>query len=69
MSKKPIDLMMDAVEWIAADPTIEHAPDAVYATHEGILRIEDFEFRCYQLNTGERVLHAEDIERFFSAQH
>jgi hypothetical protein len=34
-----------------------------YATHEGVLDIPGLgSIRCYQLNTGQRVFRAEDLE-------
>jgi hypothetical protein len=39
--------------------------DLPYATHEGALNVAGFEFKCYQLSTGERVIDEESIVRFF----
>jgi hypothetical protein len=36
-----------------------------YVTHEGTLRIGDHELRVYQLNDGQRVIDAADMQAFF----
>jgi hypothetical protein len=60
VSKSPIDAMMDSVPW---QETSNVATDdgMPYATHHGILRIFDLELRCYRLNTGQAVIHADDM--------
>jgi len=63
---KVIEAMLDAVDW---QPTQQEPPESGgrYATHEGVLSIGEFPFRVYQLNTGERVLHADDVQAFFTS--
>jgi len=51
------------------DPPSPHSDGELYATHEGILKFAGAEFRVYQLNDGQRVFDASDIERFFSHEH
>lgn len=61
----PIDAAMDAmVIWkeTGAQPGNDGLP---YATHYGVLHIGELEFRVYQLNTGQRVIDAEDMRAFF----
>ncbi len=58
---------LDQVEWQEIK-----TPDVIdgsfpHATHEGIFRVGEFEFHVAQLNTGERIIVAEDIEHFFDA--
>jgi hypothetical protein len=63
----PVDLMLAAVEWRAI-PAAEHEEqrgDLPYATHEGELQFGDAILRCYQLNTGKRVIDAESVEELF----
>lgn len=64
--KSPIDILLDKIEWteIERDEPIENS-DLPYSTHFGIFKFGQFDIRCYQLNTGERVFHAEDIHTFF----
>lgn len=63
----PIEKMLDAVDWkVNENPPAQS--DISYATHEGILDIGGFKMRCYRLNTGENILNAEDVERFFGAE-
>lgn len=64
----PIDTMLAAVEWKAIDLTgcsFVGEPDALYATHEGVLELGDLRLRCYTLNDGQRVFDADDLARFF----
>ena len=56
--------MIDDVVKPVAPPT-EITKDMVYATHEGLLKIGDFEIRVYILNTGQRFINAEDIDKYF----
>lgn len=66
MTKSPIEIMLDKVEWkrIYASTTLNtHIP---YATHEGILNIGGIELKVYQLSTGQRVIAEEDLIKFFS---
>lgn len=63
--KAPIDIVMDRVQWTPIKH--EQQPDGLYATHEGTLTIEGYTLRCYILSDGQRVFHAEDVEKFFFA--
>lgn len=67
MTKQPIDVMLDAVEWKPVDreglPAVDG--DIPYATHHGTLKIGECELECVVLNTGERLFTEESIERFF----
>lgn len=61
----PIDQMMNAVEWQPVEGEMVADDGLPYATHTGVLNIGGFAFKCYQLNTGQRLIDAEDMERFF----
>ena len=61
----PIQKLFDSVAWRTLD-TEDCAPWETYATHEGELTIMDSTFRVFQLNTGQRVFEAGDVERFFA---
>ena len=63
-AKTPSEIMIDN----CVKPTNMKPPEdgSKYTTHEGILKIGDVEMRVYVLNTGERVIDADDIEKFFS---
>ena len=56
-----INELLDAIEWT---PTNMQGDDSglPWATHTGVLKIGDFEMRVHQLNTGQRVVDAEDLE-------
>ena len=62
----PIARIMDGIAWTPADAAErpEGEPGIPFVTHSGTLTIAGFAFRCYQLNTGERVFDAGDLERF-----
>lgn len=55
MSKKSVDALLDAVEWVAAEGVPDAASDVPYATHTGVLRIGELELDCVVLNTGQRL--------------
>lgn len=63
MTTNPMDRMLDAVTWEQLPAPAEDAD--TYATHQGILTIDEFQFRCYVLNDGRRLLDAEDMQKFF----
>lgn len=67
MSKKPIEMMLDGVEWREAEPGKAGTPDEEmpYATHHGVLEIAGHKLRCYRLNTGQAVFNADDVRDFF----
>ncbi len=68
MSKAPVDLMLDAVEWkpVEHDDKSEWKPgDVPYATHTGVLDIFGAKLECVVLNTGQRLFTAESIAKFF----
>lgn len=65
MAKTPVEMLMDSADWTAVD--VQPAEDGLpYATHEGVLRLGGFSLRCYRLNTGEAVFHADDVNAFFA---
>lgn len=65
--EKPIDRMMRQVKWVALPPTMGEV-DLPYATHEGVLDIGGFQLHVHQLNTGQRVIDADDLRRFFDEE-
>ena len=63
----PAEALMDLVKWEPIEGADEVVDDGTpYATHMGVLRLGDFELRCYQLNTGERVFNADDVAGYFT---
>jgi len=55
MAKTPIEMMLDGVEWVAADNDGKVSDNMPYATHEGVLDLFGHKLRCYRLNTGQAV--------------
>lgn len=47
------------------DPPKDLNAGDVYTTHEGILNIQGIELKVYVLNTGQRLIDAESIDKFF----
>jgi len=68
MSKTPIEMMLDGVEWTPIGPIeIENPPEGLpYATHEGILHIGDLDIKVFRLNTGQAVIEGASTWRFFA---
>lgn len=66
MAGKPIDFLLNAVEWTETDHAEHEHGDGLYATHEGVLWMGDVSLRCYTLNNGARVFDADDVDRFFA---
>ena len=68
MDNHPINRLLDAVKFTEIQREEQPQEGALYATHEGVLVIGTFQFKVYQLNNGERVLDAKDVEQFFASQ-
>lgn len=66
MAKKEAPINVD---WSTVDWQPLTAPDSEstlpYATHEGVLRVGDFDLKCFQLSNGQRVFDLNDVERLF----
>lgn len=58
-----LDTLLDAVKWERIDATPADTNGLPYATHRGVLSLDGQELRCFQLNDGRRILHAEDVHR------
>lgn len=66
MSKSPIDAYLDTIEWRELPPNEVDKSDVLpYATHEGVLTAGDSQLRVYQLNTGDRIIDKDDMDKFF----
>lgn len=64
----PIEKLMAEVDWKACPPggaAPNQSDDMPYTTHEGVLEIGDMKLRCYRLSSGQAVLHAEDMQKYF----
>lgn len=64
--KKPVEHLLDNVEWKPMPPLAGGGGPFPYATHEGVLQIGELNLRVYQLNTGQRVIREEDLEKFLA---
>jgi hypothetical protein len=66
----PIEMLLEQeVEWEEIDlagARFTDEPDALYATHKGVLEIGAAKLRVYQLNDGQRVFDADDVGAFFT---
>lgn len=61
------DRIFSSVQWRPVDnPAAKDVAvnDMPYQTHEGEVAIAGFTIRCVQLNTGQRLLMSEDVEKF-----
>jgi hypothetical protein len=69
--KTPIDTILDALEYQEAEYTerdaITSEAGILHVTHEAVLKVGDKNLRVYILSDGERVIDAEDLEKFFDA--
>jgi hypothetical protein len=66
MSKTPIEMMMDGVSWRAVDGgSLDPDSDLPYVTHEGVLEIGGMSMRVYRISTGQAIINADDMRKFF----
>ena len=58
-------MLLDGIEWktIEVEPVDDGLP---YATHEGSFELFGQAIRCYRLNDGKAVFHADDFRSFLS---
>lgn len=68
MSKAPIEILLDKVEWKTVDndsydEAMGSADYIPYATYEGVCSFFGETLRCYRLSDGTTVFHSEDVER------
>ena len=64
MAKTPIELMLDEVEF---HPISRQGLYEPYVTHEGILSLGEISITVVVLNTGQRIIPKEQLEKVFGA--
>jgi hypothetical protein len=57
--------LLEAVRWQALELDFSPKRGECYATHQGSLKVDEFEIKCYRSSDGLAALDVEDIERFF----
>ena len=62
--KTPIEKMLDELDYKPTNstPNKEGLP---YVTHEGKMQIGDMTITVFVLNTGQRIIPADELEKFF----
>jgi hypothetical protein len=63
MSRAPIDILLDGVEWKPINSECTESKGLPVVTHEGVLRIYGIELKVYQLNNGVRIIDKEDLNK------
>lgn len=63
-----MEALLAALPWRPSPPPeVPPKKGDLYATHYAELTFSEFKFRCYQLNDGQRVIDADDVQRFIEA--
>lgn len=62
---RPVDLLLDGVDWQPLPAVDGIDASEPWATHKGVLRIGDIDLIVYTLSDGRRLIEAESMERFF----
>ncbi|MBW4691438.1 MAG: hypothetical protein KME27_06680 [Lyngbya sp. HA4199-MV5] len=57
--------LLETVNWQSLALDFSPTCEACYATHQGSLKVNAFEIKCYKSSEGVAALDVEDIERFF----
>ena len=60
-----LSLAVEVLPMVAVPPPEENPDNLPFPTHEGEMRIGSFKLRVYQLNTGQRIINADDLNAFF----
>lgn len=58
--KTPIEQLLDTVDWQEGNPEPDDS-GLPYATHKGVLELFGVKLRCYRLNDGRALFHADDF--------
>ena len=64
----PVERILDLVEWKPVNPPADTTDGLPYATHEGKLWIGSNCLDCVVLNTGQRLITEESLNRFFGGE-
>ncbi len=64
---KPIEKLLNDVEWKETGEASSGSDRHPVATHRGILRIADIELIVYQLSDGSRIFPTEEMDKLFQA--
>ena len=62
--KSPIETYFDGLEWQAVAPP-DNPEGLPYPTHAGSFHIGDCLIECYVLNTGQRIITEQSLNRLF----
>lgn len=70
MSKPPIEMIFDGLTWTAIPGAAGVGDDdgIPYATHQGVISLAGFELTVFQLNNGQRVFSADDLQKLFGGE-
>ena len=60
-----LDLFSD-VQWEPARAVPAEAAGVGHATHQGVIELLGQRMRIYRLNTGQAILHADDLKAFLA---
>lgn len=61
--------LLDSLEWIALPPCDPGENDGLpFVTHQATLMVGPVLLRVYQLNTGQRIIDADDLRDFFGGE-
>ena len=63
-----LETLLDSVNWERIDATPADTNGLPYATHQGVLTIGGEALRCFRLNDGRAILHADDVHRVFGME-
>jgi hypothetical protein len=63
--KTPLEILLARVDWLPTGAAGVDEDGIPYATHTGILRIAGCELNVARLSTGQAVIEAESLDRFF----
>lgn len=66
--KTPIEMILDNVVWIELNNPDKSNDGTPWATHEGVCEIMGRRFKCYRLNTGQRVFDVDDVNAFLGGE-
>lgn len=63
----PIEMLLDGLEWQEVGSQGDFGYGLPVATHEGVLELAGHKLRCYRLDNGQAIFHAEDMQALIGA--
>lgn len=66
-TQQNVERLLDNLDWQKLPEPVNPTKSFPFATHEAILDIGGLKMKVVQLNTGQRVIDSDDLNKFFDS--